>query len=39
MGYGDEFKANLKQLIQLYPSVDVAAMGFPKGWRQEPLWQ
>ena len=39
MGYGDEFKANLKQLIQLYPSVDAAAMGFPKGWRQEPLWQ
>ena len=39
MGYGDEFKANLKQLIQLYPSVDAAAMGFPKGWRHEPLWQ
>lgn len=39
MGYGDEFKKNLAQLIQQYPSVDVAAMGFPKAWQQEPLWQ
>lgn len=39
MGYGDEFKKNLSQLIQQYPSVDVAAMGFPQGWQQEPLWQ
>lgn len=39
MGYGDEFKKSLLQLIQQYPSVDVAAMGFPKAWQQEPLWQ
>lgn len=39
MGYGVEFKTDLEQLILLYPSVDAAAMGFPKSWRQEPLWQ
>lgn len=39
MGYGDEFKKSLSQLLQQYPSVDAAAMGFPKGWQQEPLWR
>lgn len=39
MGYGVEFKSNMKQLIQQYPTVDAAAMGFPKGWREEPLWR
>ena len=39
MGYGNEFKKSLSQLLQQYPSVDAAAMGFPKGWQQEPLWR
>ena len=29
----------LIQLFTNYPSIDLAAMGFPKSWRQEPLWQ
>ena len=33
------FVTDFKALLQKYPSVDAAAMGFPKGWRQEPLWQ
>ena len=33
------FVKDVQQLLQTYPSVDAAAMGFPKGWRQEPLWQ
>lgn len=38
MGYGADFKTKLKHLINTYPTVDTAAMGFPQGWRQEPLW-
>lgn len=33
------FIIHLKQLLKKYPSVDVAAMGFPKGWKKEPLWK
>ena len=33
------FVTDFKALLQKYPSVDAAAMGFPKGWRQEALWQ
>ncbi len=33
------FVADLKALLMKYPTVDVAAMGFPHSWRQEPLWQ
>jgi len=29
----------LLQLLADYPSIDQAAMGFPQGWQQEPLWQ
>ena len=32
------FKNKLNQLLASYPSADVAAMGFPAGWAQEPLW-
>ena len=39
MGCNDIFKRKLKSLISVYPSVDVAAMGFPRGWESEPLWQ
>jgi abortive infection bacteriophage resistance protein len=38
MGYGDEFKAQIKQLVAQYRSVDVGAMGFPTKWGNEPLW-
>ena len=32
------FAQDIKQLLQKYSSVDAAAMGFPKGWKKEPLW-
>lgn len=32
------FKNKLNQLLATYPSVDIAAMGFPAGWANEPLW-
>ena len=39
LGHGNGFKADLLQLIDNYPSVDVSAMGFPSGWKGEPLWR
>lgn len=33
------FVADLKALLAKYPSVRPSAMGFPKDWEQEPLWQ
>jgi len=33
------FAADLKALLAKYPTVDVAAMGFPQGWAGEPLWR
>ncbi len=33
------FKSDLKKLLAKYPSVDPSAMGFPKGWKHEPLWR
>lgn len=39
IGVGDEFNGKLKELIAQYPNVDVAAMGFPATWKNEPLWQ
>lgn len=33
------FTTDIKALLQKYPIVDPAAMGFPKGWQNEPLWQ
>ena len=32
------FKDKLTQLLANFPSVDIAAMGFPGGWDHEPLW-
>jgi abortive infection bacteriophage resistance protein len=32
------FKQKLASLFLKYPNVDRAAMGFPSGWRDEPLW-
>ena len=39
MERGDDFMGRLKALLNKYPSVDVAAMGFPQGWENEPLWK
>lgn len=33
------FKQKLKALLSEHPIVDVAAMGFPKLWHNEPLWK
>ena len=33
------FKQKLESLFLKYPNVDRAAMGFPAGWRDEPLWK
>lgn len=33
------FKQNLKALLSEYSIVDVTAMGFPKLWYKEPLWE
>lgn len=32
------FVADFKALLTKYPTVDTSAMGFPRGWQQEPLW-
>lgn len=34
-----DFKRDLKALIASHPSVNLSAMGFPQGWRDEPLWE
>ena len=33
------FIEDIKTLLAKYPVVDPAAMGFPRGWHDEPLWQ
>ena len=33
------FAADIKSLLAKYPVVDPVAMGCPKGWENEPLWQ
>ena len=33
------FVKDIKALLAKYPVVDPAAMGFPRGWQNEPLWQ
>ncbi|MBR4147349.1 MAG: Abi family protein [Bacteroidales bacterium] len=35
----NDMRDKLLQLLADYPSIDQAAMGFPQGWQQEPLWQ
>ena len=32
-------KEDLISLIQSYPMIDLAVMGFPKNWEEEPLWR
>ena len=33
------FTKDIKALLTKYPVVDPAAMGFPREWKSEPLWQ
>jgi abortive infection bacteriophage resistance protein len=33
------FTHKLKSLLADFPGIDVRAMGFPKNWKNEPLWQ
>ena len=35
----NDMRDKLIRLLSDYPSIDVNAMGFPKDWQQEPLWQ
>ena len=35
----NDMKAKIDTLLSAYPSIDTAAMGFPRGWENEPLWQ
>lgn len=35
----NDMTAKLNALFFEYPSIDTVAMGFPSGWRQEPLWR
>lgn len=34
-----KFKTHFLDLLNEYPNVDVGYMGFPKGWKNHPLWQ
>ena len=36
---GQRFKRNLRTLLQAYPSIPVAVMGFTNGWAQDAFWQ
>ena len=36
---GNDMKAKIDALLSDYPSIDTNAMGFPRGWGSEPLWQ
>ena len=35
----NDMKAKINALLANYPAIDTAAMGFPRGWEDEPLWQ
>ena len=35
----NDMKSKIDALLSAYPSIDTAAMGFPRGWENEPLWQ
>lgn len=34
----NQMTSKLSELLASFPMVDIAAMGFPKLWEQEPLW-
>ena len=35
----NDMRAKTDALLANYPAIDTAAMGFPCGWENEPLWQ
>ena len=35
----NDFATKLKDLLSKHPNADLNAMGFPKGWQNEPLWK
>jgi abortive infection bacteriophage resistance protein len=35
----NDMKAKIDVLLANYPAIDTAAMGFPREWENEPLWQ
>jgi abortive infection bacteriophage resistance protein len=35
----NDMKAKIDTLLANSPDTDTAAMGFPRGWENEPLWQ
>ncbi len=35
----NDMKGKIDALLSAYPSIDTNAMGFPRGWENEPLWQ
>ena len=35
----NDMKAKVDALLAAYPAIDTVAMGFPRGWESEPLWQ
>ena len=35
----NDMLAKLRWLFVYFPEIDLAAMGFPKGWEMEPLWR
>lgn len=35
----NDMKDRIDALLADYPDIDTAAMGFPQGWENEPLWQ
>lgn len=35
----NRWRGQLIELINQYPNIDTAAMGFPYDWRQRPLWR
>ena len=35
----NDMKSKIDALLENYPAIDTAAMGFPRGWESEPLWQ
>ena len=35
----NDMRSKIDALLFAYPSIDTAAMGFPRGWENESLWQ
>ena len=34
----NDMKAKIEALLADFPAIDISAMGFPRGWENEPLW-